>query len=79
MKLNLYILTILISLFSISSKAQDTPEPPTADFTCDKRLIEANSTVEFTNNSSDKTGELVYKWKVSGGEKGKNWDLFDFN
>ena len=53
------------------SNAQDTPEPPKADFTCDKRLVEANSVVEFTNNSSDKTGELVYKWKVSGGEKEK--------
>ncbi|MAO32870.1 MAG: hypothetical protein CL824_05120 [Crocinitomicaceae bacterium] len=75
MKPNLYLITILISLISYWSNAQDTPEPPKADFTCDKRLVEANSVVEFTNNSSDKTGELVYKWKVSGGEKGKNWDF----
>ena len=59
MKPNLYLITILISLISYSLNAQDIPEPPTADFTCDKRLVEANSVVEFTNNSSDKTGELV--------------------
>ena len=76
MKLNLYLLTTLISLLSISSNAQETLEPPTADFTCDKRLIEANTVVEFTNNSSDKTGDAIeYKWKIKGGDEGKNWDF----